>query len=240
MQINAPSPYARTRADVFNRAKNFWLNEADVVTAKVPPLIGPGPSTFIGPPVKNPFVARSDKGHMGPGPSIYRSTSAFKPVSNNRRAVPMAATMWKSSEQAPIDDVIQNRLKFLDWMRLRFPAVYEQLPIPSDTGLGLTPLQSAPVSAAEPSKFNKILSSISSIFTGYTQYRTQKKILDTQLKRASMGLPPLSTGQYAPTMRIAVQPSEAITRSLKSGMNVILIGGALLGAFILLPRLLKR
>lgn len=49
------------------------------------------------------------------------------------------------------------------------------------------------------------VSTVKDIAPALVQYKTQSKILKTQLKRAESGLPPLETSQYAPTIGVSAE-----------------------------------
>ncbi len=51
----------------------------------------------------------------------------------------------------------------------------------------------------------------------YVQFRTQKDILDAQMERMRMGLPPLQTSEYAPT--VAVKPDAGTTREITTAIG---------------------
>lgn len=68
-----------------------------------------------------------------------------------------------------------------------------------------------------------ILNTARDLLTVYNQQR----ILDANMERASRGLPPLQTSQYAPTYNVGLAPD---TR------NMLMIGGGLLLVVLLLGR----
>lgn len=50
--------------------------------------------------------------------------------------------------------------------------------------------------------FSTLTSTVSNLAPAYIQARQQKKIMDTQLKRAAQGLPPIDVQAYTPAVKI--------------------------------------
>jgi len=79
--------------------------------------------------------------------------------------------------------------------------------------------------AASSFDFNSLLTNLSSIVTTYFAASTQKQLLQTNLQRASQGLPPLNAQAYMPGVNVG----------LASGtQNMVYIVAAGIGAVILL------
>lgn len=102
-----------------------------------------------------------------------------------------------------------------DQIRVRFPnlSLYEQWTNPAPflgasdalTPIDVTAQTMSPVSAASPSIFDQIVSSLSSLAPTVIATVDQQKIFNAQLGRAQSGLPPLNTSSYGlPSMQGAV------------------------------------
>jgi len=82
--------------------------------------------------------------------------------------------------------------------------------------------------------FMNFTDSIKKIGPALIQYKTQKKIMRTQLRRAERGLPPLDTSSLSPTIRIQPELSPEMYKDIKRFVLPAAVGiGALLVGILL-------
>lgn len=129
---------------------------------------------------------------------------------------------------------VANQKRFLRWLEAWNPQLHAaavnaaNAVTENDTGLG-----------ALNSWWDSFTDKISQLGSKYVQFRTQKEILDAQMERMRQGLPPLETGQYAPT--VAIKPDAGttaeITSAIGSGIGKLstplMLAAAALGFFFL-------
>jgi hypothetical protein len=117
---------------------------------------------------------------------------------------------------------IKNRQKFLEWLKKKQPQVYAAAM--RRAGLGVMSADTNPV--ASPSIWDSIVGGIKDVLPTIVQARAQQKIFDAQMKRATQGLPPLQTAEYAPTVRVQAGVSPGITDTLKQMAIPLAVAGA--------------
>ena len=130
--------------------------------------------------------------------------------------------------------------QFLTWMQNRHPELYaEAFEAASNSnlsGLGQTTAEPTPT-------YTSLVDKIVALGSGYLTYTMQKKIINMNIERAKMGLPPIdiAAAGAAPVIQTEVNISPAMIASLKEslggGMQQIgLIIAVALGAFLLFGR----
>lgn len=129
---------------------------------------------------------------------------------------------------------------FASWLRVTHPGAYKAvaLRLARDgdlNGLGIVAPTTDPVStaAATPSMWDKLSATIRDILPQAVQVYSQKKILDMQIKRAEQNLPLYDTAALADASSVKVGVDQ-------STRNTGLIIAAVVGAALILPKLLRR
>lgn len=124
---------------------------------------------------------------------------------------------------------IRQRRQFINWMKNWAPQLYAAAKIKADKveanegGLG-----------ALGTWWDSFTESIKDLGGQYLQYKTQKEILEAQLERMRAGEPPLQTSEYAPTVRIGIDPgtTREVVGAIGTGFGKLLpfiaIGGVAL------------
>lgn len=87
--------------------------------------------------------------------------------------------------------------------------------------------ENALVTASTVESVSSLLKDLASI---YGSVRAQEKLLDINLERAMLGLPPIDTASYSPSVNVGVTPQ---TQQL---LTFALIGVLALGAFALMRK----
>lgn len=136
----------------------------------------------------------------------------------------------------------RNRAAFVGWLRRTFPQLADKaaklvnLPTPGGAQLGAE-------TTSQPSTWEKLFDTISTLGQSVLTYRTQKELLDMQLDRARQGLPPLDSSQYAPTVRVTTDPATIQTALSTAGAGIsstlrpLLVPGLIaVGAWLLLGK----
>lgn len=89
--------------------------------------------------------------------------------------------------------------------------------------------------------WSKFADGLTSLGTAYLGYKGQQQVLETNIQRAQMGLPPIDPATGAPTVRTAVSLSPELMARLQGAgsglMTVALWGGAALIGIMLLKKL---
>ncbi len=113
----------------------------------------------------------------------------------------------------------KSQKEFLSWLRRSNPAVYAGAKRRADAAMGL--------GAADTSInwWDSFISGAKELVPVIVQARSQKNILDVQLRRAEQGLSPLNTSQIAPTVQVQAGISPELKRLLIPALG---IGAALL------------
>lgn len=103
----------------------------------------------------------------------------------------------------------QSEVQFMNWLKTYEPTVYALAAkrFAIKTGgkevYGLSGYEGG-ISGLDDF-MSTITDTIKNVLPAVVQYKSQNKILDAQLQRAKMGMPPLNVEDYSPVMR--VQPS---------------------------------
>lgn len=102
---------------------------------------------------------------------------------------------------------------FLDWVRRAYGAgVVDALAAGAPAGeLAATVVTEAQTAAAPPSWLDRLVSAAGQILPAYLQYEQQRDVLEIQLERARAGLPPLESGQFAPSVQVQLD-EETVRR----------------------------
>ena len=135
---------------------------------------------------------------------------------------------------------------FFRWLRATQPGIYEsairQMKAQNLSGLGFalpgTASGESSVQSAQPSfldKLNSVLATASQAYLSVEQLKAQKKLLNTQLQRASQGLAPLDID---PAAYGITGPQVAVGMSAQT-KTFLIYGGIALGAVYLLPKLIR-
>jgi hypothetical protein len=126
------------------------------------------------------------------------------------------------------DEALAARRAFVRWLKRAYPGVVEQL----ETALEAVELERelsgvGQAETEEGSWLDKLIGAAQQILPAYLQYEQQREVLDIQLERARAGLPPLETGQYAPSVQVGLDPEtvrrlgdEAMTRASAAAQGV--------------------
>lgn len=159
------------------------------------------------------------------------------------------------------DARLQAKADFVRWLTAAHPKLVMQLlhqlapgKAPAPTGLGQSASDLQPVSVSaqtiqatqsaatsSPSLIDSIMSAASSILPAYLANQQQKQILNAQLTLAEKGKPPLTTGQYSPTVQVGLSDAtiqkvaaEASAGAKSVFTNPWVLGlAALVGLFLL-------
>lgn len=140
----------------------------------------------------------------------------------------------------------QAKKDTLLWFKKNEPYIYRvaMRKMEIDQGGELGAIEWGAIGSSIGKAFNSLTTTVSNLAPQYLQFQQQKKVMDMQLKRAQQGLPPANIQDYAPVVKlepsITPETEAAITRSAVQVTNSaaqkmlpFLIGGGLLGAFLL-------
>ncbi len=126
---------------------------------------------------------------------------------------------------------IRHRQQFITWLKRWHSQLYARAK------------KSADIAQAREGTLNGLggwwesfTDSLTEVGGAVLQYKTQKDILDAQMERMRLGLPPLQTAEYAPTVRIDVgaETTRDITGAIGAGFGKMLPWLALGGGMLLL------
>lgn len=121
---------------------------------------------------------------------------------------------------SPRLSVEEARLQFLDWLQQRHPLVYSRA-MGFDSGLADA---GGPVSVTATGDDTHWYDSLAKALPSLVSTYAQVKLINTNLKRADAGLPPLDSGSVAPTVKVA--PDAATARTINGvGIAVMAVGG---------------
>jgi len=107
--------------------------------------------------------------------------------------------------------------QFVDWLRKNQPNVYKAAI--DEVGIGL---------GEKDTWWDSFIGAAKELVPVIVGARSQKKILDVQLRRAEQGLPPLNTQQISPTVRV----QAGLTPDMKRLVLPALLGITALVAFM--------
>lgn len=111
--------------------------------------------------------------------------------------------------------------QFVEWVRTNQPTLYEATI--ARIGVGASDQQSW---------WQSFIGAAKELVPVVVSARSQKRLLDVQMKRAQRGLPPLNTAQIAPTVRV----QAGLTPELKK----LLIPAAIIGFGLLAFFMFKK
>lgn len=117
--------------------------------------------------------------------------------------------------------------QFVNWLRVNEPIVFQSAKNAANNAVGLSAADTA-----EGNWWDSFVGAAKQLVPVIVQAKSQKKILDVQLRRAQQGLPPLDAGQIAPTVRV----QAGLTPSMKK----ILIPSLAIGAGLLFYFMMGR
>ncbi len=125
----------------------------------------------------------------------------------------------------------KTQQQFVKWMRVNEPRLYRAAASAAGSATGNTSVLSA-ADTGQPaggSWWDSFIGAAKQLVPVAIQARSQKRILDVQLRRAEQGLPPLQTSQIAPTVNV----QAGVTPDLKKILiPALAIGGGLLLYFM--------
>lgn len=106
---------------------------------------------------------------------------------------------------------LQAKQLFIDWVKHYEPGLYKvavksqalKRGEPAIYGMSAIEEEHYESMAGIADMFKSIGDSLIKVAPAVIQYKTQSKILNTQLKRAEMGLPPMQVEDYAPVIRVS-------------------------------------
>ncbi len=219
---NAQGNYDSGRGrDGLNRVPSRF--GAAVPTSGRPPAISgkPTPAPLLDPALLEPgetgegFTTRQRFSQLGlwppRAPSIY-----IRPTRARQRRPNKAA-------------LVRYRRQFLNWIKQWAPEIYVAAKKKAD----LTESEEGTLGQLG-GWWETFSDSVGDLGGKYLQFRTQKEILDVQMERMRAGLPPLQTGEYAPTVAVKIDPwtTRELTGAIGAGFGkmlpVIAIGGVAL------------
>jgi len=93
--------------------------------------------------------------------------------------------------------------QFVEWVRLNEPSLYKATI--AQVGIG---------EADKKKWWESFVGAAKQLVPVLVGAKSQKKILDVQLKRAKAGLPPLNVNQISPTVRVQAGITPELTRIL--------------------------
>jgi hypothetical protein len=137
------------------------------------------------------------------------------------------------------------RAQFLTWLKEFNPALFEEVikraeawksSVAERTGNPAALSGLGDGDAAPTTWWQKIVDTLPTLGTAYLAYKGQQSVLDTNIQRANMGLPPIDPATGAPRVNVGLSP-QLMARLQDSG-SYLLIGGAVLAGVFLLSKLL--
>ena len=130
--------------------------------------------------------------------------------------------------------------QFIDWVKTNDPFLYQ-------VALKKYSLESGETLSGFSDFFSSLTDTVTKIAPKLMELSSQKKILDTQLKRAQANLPPLNTQEYRPVVptggtqleieqiraanQIALENARGAANTAKNGM-LLAVAGALAFMFL--------
>lgn len=127
-----------------------------------------------------------------------------------------------------------SALQFASWLKAEHPALYRRAKMAADRAVQqkaqLSGLGESDEAAKKP-WYQTFFQTVATAGTTLLQLKAQKSQLETNLKRAEQGLPPVTYADTGPTIRTQVnlEPDvvDKITSSAGSNINKVLLFGAL-------------
>jgi hypothetical protein len=139
------------------------------------------------------------------------------------------------------------RAQFLTWLKDFNPALFEEAvkraeawksSVAAKTGNPAALSGLGDGDTTPTTWWQKIVDTLPSLGTAYLAYKGQQNVLDTNIQRANMGLPPIDPTTGAPTVKTAVSLSPQLMARLQDTGSYLLIGGAVLAGVFLLSKML--
>lgn len=139
-----------------------------------------------------------------------------------------------------VDNATHNRALFLVWLRTNFPDLYRQA---MESGGALGGIFDS-IGSAFNNLVKNVTDSLPQLANTYTQYQTQRQLIEANARRAEQGLPPLvyQNGQLVPMGGGSYSEADytlAQTAGLSTG-SVLMIAGAIGIILLLLSQRGKR
>lgn len=243
------------------RCAKKWISSAKYDTPKIPtPTKTPsGPTTADMPTpewspdmmmraaVRMPTMPASPTavsyGHRA-GSGGRLSTAYIVPESDGMGLI---NERWNAMKLSALDNetAVQKGaawVRFLKWAKTNRPEFYARLQHDATgmNGLGIT---GSTTTAAAPASttpwWESLAKSAGEIYTAYRGDKRQDKVLELQLEQARQGQTPTDMNDFATAIRLQHEVDLMKTmNTLDSGTkNALYIGGAILGAILLMPLL---
>jgi hypothetical protein len=133
------------------------------------------------------------------------------------------------------------RAQFLTWLKEFNPALFEAvIKHAEDWKAGVAARTGNPAAlsglgegdTAPTTWWQKIVDTLPTLGTAYLAYKGQQSVLDTNIQRANMGLPPIDPATGAPRVNVGLSP-QLMARLQDSGSWLLIGGAALAGVFVL-------
>jgi hypothetical protein len=224
-----------------------------------PAILDPSPYLMYEPTTRETLPVKSP-GLIDPGKAakmrargyVQDKTGAWVPVVTTMPVPgpPKLTVPWGRGTRAPIVDAIlaplrdprrrrraklskaakiRQRQQFINWVKNWAPGLYVAAKKKADIAEG-----NEGALGALGTWWDSFTDSIKDLGGQYLQYKTQKEILEAQLERMRAGEPPLQTSEYAPTVRIGIDPgtTREVVGAIGAGFGKMLpfiaIGGVAL------------
>lgn len=162
---------------------------------------------------------------------------------------PYSGVVMAPYSKGPLGGVAVNltgkplaRAQFLTWLKDFNPALFEEaIKRTEDWKDSVTARTGNPAALSglgdgdtvPTTWWEKIVSTLPTLGTAYLAYKGQQNVLDMNIQRANMGLPPIDPSTGAPTIRTQVGLSPQLLARLQDGGTWLLYGGLALGAVLL-------
>lgn len=213
------------------------------VPTRSPGYIDPGKAARM----KAKGLVMDKTGRWVPAVRIMVPPTPGKPASGLMPRAPIVEAILaplrdpRRRRRAPLTKLakIRQRRQFINWIKNWAPQVYAAAKKKADTVEG-----NEGALGALGTWWDSFTDAVKDIGGQYLQYKTQKEILEAQLERMRAGEPPLQTSEYAPTVRIGIDPgtTQEVVGAIGAGFGKLLpfiaIGGAAL--FLMMRRRPRR
>lgn len=132
-----------------------------------------------------------------------------------------------------VDNATHNRALFLVWLRTNFPDLYAQA---MDGGGNLGGIFDS-IGSAFNNLVKNVTDSLPQLANTYTQYQTQRQLIEANARRAEQGLPPMvyQNGQLVPmTGGVYSQSDYTLAQSAGLSTGSVLMIAVALGLVLVL------
>lgn len=132
-----------------------------------------------------------------------------------------------------VDNATHNRALFLVWLRTNFPDLYAQA---MDGGGSLGGIFDS-IGSAFNNLVKNVTDSLPQLANTYTQYQTQRQLIEANARRAEQGLPPMvyQNGQLVPmTGGVYSQSDYTLAQSAGLSTGSVLMIAVALGLVLVL------